>query len=50
MITINEINNILIDYIEENKTKNNIDYDETIETLQELLNEIKKEYEELGDE
>ena len=50
MKTINKINNILIDYIEENKTKNNIDYDETLETLQELLNEIKKEYEELGDE
>lgn len=50
MKTINEINNILIDYIEENKTKNNIDYDETLETLQELLNEIKKEYKELGDE
>lgn len=50
MKTINEINNILIDYIEKNKTKKNIDYDETLETLQELLNEIKKEYEELGDE
>ena len=44
----NNLYKILIDYIENNKEKNNIDYFETIEHLKELINEIKKEYEEIG--
>lgn len=50
MKTIKELSDILIDYIENNKVKNGIDYENSIETLQELLNEIKTEYKELGDE
>lgn len=50
MKTIKELSDILIDYIENNKVKNEIDYENSIETLQELLNEIKTEYKNLGDE
>ena len=42
---INELWNILINYIEHNKKFNNIKYDDSLETLQELLDNIKKEYE-----
>ena len=36
---------IIVDYIENNKVKYNIDYKETIEYLKELIEEIEKEYE-----
>lgn len=42
--TLNDINCILIDYINENKNKNNIDYLDTIETFKGLLEEIEHEY------
>ena len=48
--TINELNNILVDYIENNKYEFGIGYEYSIGTIQELLNEIKKEYDSLGDE
>lgn len=47
--TISKINIILIDFIEQNKRKENIGYFETIKTLKELIKEIEKEYKELGD-
>jgi len=43
-MNINELNNILVNYIEQNKIKYNIEYQKTIETLEELIKEIKKEY------
>lgn len=43
-MNINELNNILVEYIEQNKVKYNIDYLQTIESLKELINELKKEY------
>lgn len=46
--TINELNNILVDYIENNKYEFGIGYEYSIGTIQELLDEIKKEYENLG--
>jgi len=48
--TINELNNILVDYIENNKYEFGIGYEYSIGTIQELLDEIKKEYDNLGDE
>ena len=48
--TINELNNILVDYIENNKYEFEIGYEYSIGTIQELLDEIKKEYDNLGDE
>ena len=42
---INELWIILINYIEHNKKFNDISYEDSIETLQELLDNIKKEYE-----
>ena len=44
---IKDINNILIDYIEQNKTKYNIDYSDTIESIKELIKEIENDYENL---
>lgn len=43
------ISNILIKYIEDNK-KYDIDYKKSIETIEELLKELKKDYEELEEE
>ena len=37
----------IIKYIEENKTKYNIDYTDTIESIKELINEIENDYENL---
>lgn len=48
-MNINEINNILVKYIEDNKVKNKIDYFYSIYTLKELLKEIEKEYESLAE-
>jgi len=48
--TISELHNIIVDFIENNKYEFGIGYEYSIGTLQELLNEIKKEYENLGDE
>lgn len=47
---MNNIYDTLIRYIEENKTKYNIGYEDTICYLEEIVETIKKEYEELGDE
>ena len=46
-MTFNDLNNILVKYIEDNKVKNDIDYMDSIESLEELLKEIKKDYKEL---
>ena len=46
--TINELNNILVDFIENNKYEFGIGYEYSIGTIQDLLNEIKAEYESLG--
>jgi len=48
--TISELHNIIVDFIENNKYEFGIGYEYSIGTLQELLNEIKTEYENLGDE
>lgn len=45
--TLNDINTILVDYINENKNKYNIDYLDTIKTFEDLLKEIKRDYETL---
>lgn len=47
---INDLNNIIVDYIENNKYEFGIGYEYSIGTIKELLNEIEKEYAELGDE
>lgn len=46
--TINELNNIIVDFIENNKYEFGIGYEYSIGTIQDLLNEIKAEYESLG--
>ena len=46
--TINELNNIIVDFIENNKYEFGIGYEYYIGTIQDLLNEIKAEYESLG--
>lgn len=46
--TINELNNIIVDFIENNKYAFGIGYEYSIGTIQDLLNEIKAEYESLG--
>lgn len=45
--TIPEIWNILTGYIDRNKQFYNIKNEKSIETLQELLNDIKTEYEDI---
>ena len=45
--TINDIMNIMIDYINRNKEKNNIEYQETIDALKEALNELERDYKEV---
>ncbi len=42
-----ELKDYIIEYVETNKEKYNIKYDESIQAVDELLAEIKKEYEEL---
>lgn len=41
------ISDIIIEYIENNKRKNNIEYLDTIEYLKELLKELENDYKEL---
>jgi hypothetical protein len=48
-MNINELSSILVNYIEENKIKHNIDYYDTINTLQEMLGNIKKDYKDMQD-
>lgn len=38
---------MMIQHIEDNKSKYNIDYEESIKYLQELVDTIKKEYEKI---
>lgn len=40
-----ELNNYIVEYIETNKVKYNIDYIETIKCIEDLIKEIKTEYE-----
>lgn len=47
-MTMFELNNILVKYIEDNKYKNGIGYEFSIGELKELLKEIEKGYEEEG--
>lgn len=44
-MNINIINNMLVEYINKNKEYFDIDYNNSIKTLKELLDEIQKEYE-----
>ena len=46
-MTNNELMNILVEYIESNKRDYNIQYADTLESLQEMLNTIKRDYEEM---
>lgn len=46
-MTMNELNTILVDYINENKNNNDIGYMETIKAVEDLLKEIKRDYETL---
>jgi hypothetical protein len=50
VLTMADLNNILVKFIETNKVKFGIEYKDSLETLQELLNEIKEDYKSLGDE
>ena len=43
-MTITEINNVLVKYIEKNKVDFNINYMDSIIALRELLDEIENEY------
>ena len=45
MNSINDLSKILVEYIEKNKINYNIEYLETIEAIEELIREIKKDYE-----
>lgn len=49
-MTNSALYDILVNYIEDNKTNYNIDYKETIGTIEELIEEIKKDYEDLKEE
>lgn len=44
MNDINDLKKYIINYIENNKIKYNIEYSYTLATLDQLLNEIYKEY------
>lgn len=39
---------LMIKHIEDNKIKNNIDYEESIEYLKELIKTIEKEYKDIN--
>lgn len=47
-MTMVELNNILVKYIENNKCKHDIDYEDSIDTLKELIKEIENGYKEEG--
>ena len=44
-MTINNLRDYIVYYIENNKVRFDIKYENSIESLYQLLNEIKKEYE-----
>ena len=46
-MTMNYLYTILVDYINKNKNKNNISYLDTIKSIENLLEEIKNDYETL---
>lgn len=50
VLTIADLNDILVKFIETNKVKFDIEYADSLETLKELLNEIEEDYKSLGDE
>lgn len=50
VLTMADLNNILVKFIETNKVKFGIEYKDSLETLKELLDEIERDYESLGDE
>lgn len=43
-MNINDLNDALVKYIEDNKIKHDIDYIETINCIKELIMEIEQEY------
>lgn len=45
-----ELKDYIIGYIENNKVKYDIEYKDSIQSIYELFNEIKKEYKELEEE
>lgn len=49
MVRISDIHDLIIQYIENNKLKG-IEYKDSLKTMEELLDEIKKEYEKLENE
>ena len=49
-MTNSNLYDILVDFIDNNKSMYDIDYKSSIENLEDLLNEIKRDYEELGEE
>ena len=49
-MTNNNLHTMLVDFIEENKRLHDIDYGASIENLEELLEEIKRDYETLEGE
>lgn len=46
-MTINDIYTMLVEYIEHNKTNNNINYIDTIDVLKEIIQEIERDYKEV---
>lgn len=46
---INDISTIIIEYIKSNKEKYNIDYEDTIEAIKEVIEDIEKDFKEIGD-
>ena len=46
---INDLSTILVEYIENNKAKYGVKYKASIDTLKEVLNELEKDYNMLGD-
>lgn len=45
-MTANELNTLFINYIEDNKEKHNISASHSLNFLQDVLDEVKREYEE----
>ena len=49
MVRISDIHDLIIQYIENSKVKG-IEYEDSLKTMEEMLDEIKKEYEKLEEE
>lgn len=49
-MTNSALYDLLVNYIEDNKNVFGIDYKDTIETIEELIEEIKKDYKDLEEE